>query len=109
MPEITPESLRGFALTAKRKLRHDDGPYARNHVRAVAQRVEVHSKTDVRICRHGPNYWSYGFAVSDRNGASIDTMTANDRLIFGIFAAFAEFERELIVERTTAGSAAERA
>ncbi len=49
-PEITPESLRAFALAAKRKLRHDDGTYARNYVRAVAQRVEVHSKTEVRIC-----------------------------------------------------------
>ncbi len=48
-PEITVESLHAFALAAKRKLRHDDGTYARNHVRAVAQRVEVHSKTDVRI------------------------------------------------------------
>ncbi|MCE4570141.1 hypothetical protein, partial [Caballeronia sp. CLC5] len=49
-PEITVESLHAFALAAKHKLRHDDGSYARNHVRAVAQRVEVHSKTDVRIC-----------------------------------------------------------
>ena len=48
-PEITPASLRTFALAAKRKLRHDDGSYARNYVRAVAQRVEVVSKTDVRI------------------------------------------------------------
>jgi DNA invertase Pin-like site-specific DNA recombinase len=42
-------------------------------------------------------------------GAQIDTTTANGRLAFGIFAAFAEFERELIVERTTAGLAAARA
>ena len=34
---------------------------------------------------------------------------ANGRLAFGIFAAFAEFERELIAERTTAGLAAARA
>jgi DNA invertase Pin-like site-specific DNA recombinase len=39
-------------------------------------------------------------------GASIATGTANDRLIFGIFAALAEFERELIAERTRAGLAA---
>jgi hypothetical protein len=38
-----------------------------------------------------------------------DTTTANGRLAFGIFAAFAEFERELIAERTTAGLAAARA
>jgi DNA invertase Pin-like site-specific DNA recombinase len=36
-------------------------------------------------------------------GASIDTTTAAGRLIFGIFAALAEFERELIRERTLAG------
>ena len=42
-------------------------------------------------------------------GAQIDTTTANGRLAFGIFAAFAEFERELIAERTQAGLAAARA
>jgi DNA invertase Pin-like site-specific DNA recombinase len=39
----------------------------------------------------------------------IDTTTANGRLIFGIFASLAEFERELIRERTHAGLAAARA
>ncbi len=43
------------------------------------------------------------------SGAEIDTTTANGRLIFGIFAALAEFERELIRERTQAGLAAARA
>ena len=33
----------------------------------------------------------------------IDTTTAQGRLIFGIFASLAEFERELIRERTQAG------
>jgi DNA invertase Pin-like site-specific DNA recombinase len=42
-------------------------------------------------------------------GAQIDTTTANGRLAFGIFAAFAEFERELVAERTHAGLAAVRA
>lgn len=41
--------------------------------------------------------------------ASIDTTTANGRLIFAIFAGLAEFERELIIERTKAGLAAARA
>ena len=35
--------------------------------------------------------------------AQIDTTTAAGRLVFGIFAALAEFERELIRERTVAG------
>src|SRR5713101_2509447 len=42
-------------------------------------------------------------------GAHIDTTTANGRLVFGIFAALAEFEAELIRERTCAGLAAARA
>ena len=42
-------------------------------------------------------------------GAQIDTTTSNGRLVFGIFAALAEFERELIIERTKAGLKAARA
>src|SRR5713101_7451760 len=42
-------------------------------------------------------------------GAHIDTTTANGRLVFGIFAALAEFAAELIWERTRAGLAAARA
>lgn len=50
-----------------------------------------------------------GLKVLAGAGAQIDTTNANGRLAFGIFAAFAEFERELIVERTQAGIAAARA
>lgn len=50
-----------------------------------------------------------GLKVLAGEGASIDTTTANGRLIFGIFAALAEFERELIIERTRAGLASARA
>lgn len=50
-----------------------------------------------------------GLKVLAGAGAQIDTTTANGRLAFGIFAAFAEFERELIAERTKAGLAAARA
>jgi DNA invertase Pin-like site-specific DNA recombinase len=50
-----------------------------------------------------------GFRVITGQGAEIDTTTANGRLIFSIFAAIAEFERELIRERTLAGLAAARA
>lgn len=39
----------------------------------------------------------------------IDTTTAQGRLIFNLFASLAEFEREIIKERTYAGLAAARA
>lgn len=48
-PSITAESLRAFADAARHKLRKGDGSFARDHVRAVASRVEVASKTEVRI------------------------------------------------------------
>ncbi|TIP69854.1 MAG: recombinase family protein [Mesorhizobium sp.] len=50
-----------------------------------------------------------GLKVLAGEGASINTSTANGRLVFGIFAALAEFERALIIERTKAGLAAARA
>ena len=50
-----------------------------------------------------------GLRVLTGQGAQIDTTTAAGRLVFGIFAALAEFERELIRERTLAGLTAARA
>jgi DNA invertase Pin-like site-specific DNA recombinase len=50
-----------------------------------------------------------GFRVLAGQGANIDTTTPSGRLVFGIFAALAEFERELIRERTVAGLASARA
>ena len=44
-----------------------------------------------------------GLRVLAGQGAQIDTTTAVGRLVFGIFAALAEFKRELIRERTLAG------
>ncbi len=50
-----------------------------------------------------------GFRVLTGQGASIDTTSPSGQLVFAIFAALAEFERALIVERTRAGLAAARA
>ena len=50
-----------------------------------------------------------GFRVLSGQGAQIDTTTPSGRLVFGMFAALAEFERELIRERTQAGLKAARA
>lgn len=50
-----------------------------------------------------------GFRVLTGLGAEIDTTRPEGRMIFAIFAALAEFERELIRERTRAGMKAARA
>ena len=50
-----------------------------------------------------------GLKVLTGQGASIDTTQPAGKLVFGIFAALAEFERELISEHTKAGLASARA
>jgi DNA invertase Pin-like site-specific DNA recombinase len=59
----------------------------------------VHELTERRV----------GLKILSGQGASIDTTTPAGKLVFGIFAALAEFERALIVERTRAGLIAARA
>jgi DNA invertase Pin-like site-specific DNA recombinase len=58
---------------------------------------------------HGLTSRGVGLKVLTGHGAAIDTATAAGKLVFGIFAALAEFERELIAERTVAGLASARA
>ena len=55
------------------------------------------------------NARNIGFKVLTGQGAQIDTTTPHGRLVFGMFAALSEFERELIIERTNAGLAAAKA
>lgn len=50
-----------------------------------------------------------GLKVLTGQGAAIDTTSAAGKLVFGIFAALAEFDRELMSERTVAGLASARA
>jgi DNA invertase Pin-like site-specific DNA recombinase len=52
---------------------------------------------------------SIGLRVLNGQGAAIDTTTPAGKLVFGIFASLAEFERDLISERTRAGLASARA
>jgi DNA invertase Pin-like site-specific DNA recombinase len=56
-----------------------------------------------------PRPASVGICMLTGKGAQIDTTTASGRMVFGIFATLAEFERDLIRERTMAGLAAARA
>lgn len=45
---ITPQMVRKFARTARERMRIEGGGYRRDHLRALAQRVEV-ADTEVRI------------------------------------------------------------
>ena len=47
-PTITPQTLKTFARTARKRMRIDGGGYRRDHLRALAQRVEVDQK-ELRI------------------------------------------------------------
>jgi site-specific DNA recombinase len=43
-PTIIPDALKTFARTARKRMRTDSGGYRRDHLRALAQRVEVDQK-----------------------------------------------------------------
>jgi site-specific DNA recombinase len=47
-PSITPHALKTFASQARRRMRTESGGYRRDHLRALAQRIEVDAK-EVRI------------------------------------------------------------
>ena len=47
-PSITPQALKTFASQARKRMRTEAGGYRRDHLRALAQRVEVDAK-EVRI------------------------------------------------------------
>jgi hypothetical protein len=43
-PSITPQALKTFARQARRRMRTESGGYRRDHLRALAERVEVDAK-----------------------------------------------------------------
>jgi site-specific DNA recombinase len=47
-PTITPQTLKTFARTARKRMRTENGSYRRDHLRALAQRIEVDTK-ELRI------------------------------------------------------------
>jgi hypothetical protein len=47
-PSITPKALKNFASQARRRMRTEWGGHRRDHLRALAQRIEVDAK-EVRI------------------------------------------------------------
>jgi site-specific DNA recombinase len=47
-PSIQPRTLKTFARTARKRMRTESGGYRRDHLRALAQRVEVDVE-EVRI------------------------------------------------------------
>ncbi|HLZ01749.1 MAG TPA: recombinase family protein [Bradyrhizobium sp.] len=47
-PSITPQALKTFASQARKRMRTEAGGYRRDHLRALAQRVEVDAK-EIRI------------------------------------------------------------
>lgn len=47
-PSITPQALKTFASQARRRMRTEAGGYRRDHLRALAQRIEVDAK-EIRI------------------------------------------------------------
>ena len=50
-PTLTPQALATFARQARKRMRDAKGGYRRDHLRALAQRVEVDER-EVRIMGH---------------------------------------------------------
>ena len=79
-PTITPKALKTFARTARKRMRTDGGGYRRDHLRALAQRVEVDQK-ELRImgsksvllrtlvAAESAKTAGFGVPSSDRSGA----------------------------------------
>jgi site-specific DNA recombinase len=69
---VTPQMLRQFANTARKRMRADGGGYRRDHLRLLAQRVEVADK-EVRIMGSKSNLLRNLAAISS-SGVKSDTL-----------------------------------
>lgn len=109
---IDPERIYEDQMSGKR----DDRPGLEQCLKALREGdVLTVWKLD-RLGRSLPHLVKTVYGLQERGigfrvltGAPIDTTTPAGKLTFGIFASLAEFERELIRERTCAGLAAARA
>ena len=122
--DLQRDALRAAGVDAA-NLRHDFASGVRNDRPGLDSYLRALRKGDVlvvwKLDRVGRNLAhlvntvqdlsarGVGLRVLAGQGAQIDTTTAAGRLVFGIFAALAEIERELIRERTVAGLKAARA
>ncbi len=75
--------------------------YAR--VSTADQNLDLQHGAGQGRLREGADENRKGLAALTRCAAGDDTTRREGKLIFAVFAAFAEFERELIRERTMAG------
>jgi Resolvase, N terminal domain len=96
---ITPRARRMIGWGSRPVSSHCGRRHARR-LEARPPRSQSPASRQYHPRAHGAQF---SFRVLTGQGANIDTTTANGRLVFGIFAALAEFERELIRERTVAG------
>jgi len=71
--------------------------------------AEFGDKRPLRNTWHDLTSRGIDLKVLTGQGATIDTTTSAGKLVFRIFAALVEFERELIAEQMTAGLASARA
>jgi len=81
--------------------------YARTGDTLVVWRLDRLGRSLRHLVETVSGFEERGIGFRSLNG-DIDTTTSNGRLVFHIFCALAEFERDLLVDRTQAGLAAAR-
>src|SRR5699024_8416847 len=107
---VTPEQIYEDQASGKQ----DDRPQLAACLKALRSGATLTVGRLGRLCRalrhlvnvvHDLTGRGVGLRLLTGQGAAIDTTTASCKLVFGISAALAEFERELIAELSKAGLA----